>query len=73
MGIKYVNARDGALKDFSLVVHRTGTGVLEQVFWLLWELVGRNCFSTFVFLYIYFIVCKSKLEVSRITKSSNGF
>ena len=49
MGIESKNAREGALKDFSLVVHRTSPGVLEQVTWMLWELVGRNTFSTFVF------------------------
>ena len=30
MGIKSMNAIDGALEDFSLVVQRTGLGVLEQ-------------------------------------------
>ena len=49
MGIAYKNARDGALKYFYLMVQRIGSGVLEQVTWLLWELVGRNSFSTFVF------------------------
>ena len=49
MGVEYENGRDGALKDFSPVVQRTGSGVLEQVDWLVWELVGRNKFSTFVF------------------------
>ena len=28
---KYMNARDGALKDFALVVQRTGSGVLEPM------------------------------------------
>ena len=44
-----MNARYGAFKDFSLVVKQIGSGLLEQVAWLLWELVGRNNFSTFVF------------------------
>ena len=44
------DARDGALKDFAVVVQRIGLGVLEQLTWLLWELVGRNNFSTYVFL-----------------------
>ena len=43
------HARDSALIYFSLVGQRTCSGVLEQVIWLLWELVGRNDFSTFVF------------------------
>ena len=50
MGIKYESARDGTLKDFSLMVQETGLGVLDQVTLLLWELVVRNNFSTFVFL-----------------------
>ena len=50
MGIESENARDDALKDISLLVQRTGSRVLEQVTWLLWELVGRNNFSTFVLL-----------------------
>ena len=50
MRIEFENARDSALKDFSLVVQQIGSGVLEQVTWMLWELVGRNNFSTFVFL-----------------------
>ena len=49
MRIESENARDGALKDFPLLVQRTGSSVLEQVTWFLWELVGRNNFSTFVF------------------------
>ena len=40
MGIEFDNARDGAFKDFSLVVQRIGSEVLEQVTWLLWELLG---------------------------------
>ena len=55
-----MNARDGALKDFALLVQQIDLGVLEQVAWLLWELVGRNNFSTFVFLTLvsglYFII-----------------
>ena len=31
------------------MVHGTGLKILEQVIWLLWELVGRNNFSTCVF------------------------
>ena len=49
MGIESENARDGALKDFSLVVQRIGLGVLEHATWILWDLVGRNNFSTSVF------------------------
>ena len=49
MRIKSVNARDDALKYFSLVVQQIVSRVLEQVTWLLWELVRRNNFSTFVF------------------------
>ena len=29
------NARDGALRYFTLVVQQTGSGVLEQVIWML--------------------------------------
>ena len=49
MGIEYENARDGALKDFSRVVMRTDSRVLEQVTWKLWQLVGRKGFSTSIF------------------------
>ena len=49
MGIKNEKERDGAWKDFSLLVQQTRSRVLEQVIWLLSELVGRNNFSTFVF------------------------
>ena len=53
MGINiYKNARDDALKYFSLVVQQTCSGVLDQLIWLLSELVGRNNFSTFVFLFL---------------------
>ena len=35
MMIESENARDGALKDFSLVVQQTCLGVMEQVTWIL--------------------------------------
>ena len=47
MRIESMNARYGTLKDFFVVVQRTGSGVLEKVIWLLYELVGRNRFSLF--------------------------
>ena len=67
MRIEYDNARDGALVDFSLVVQRTGLGVLEQVIWMLQDLVGRNGYSISVFpavvpVFYYVAYCYNQLQ-----------